>query len=388
MPEGTYHKALKAKAEVIEGNINDLLWDLAIYKYALQRCIDALWELDRIPKKSQAHQLFYSVLRSYGFRAHVARNIYSIALALVKSAKENGGRKPVIKKMCARLDYQDGRVDLGNEVVRVILRNKWYSLKLVHRKEYIERFRGLRWKEVHVKYGNGKLYVSIVFEVRYAPYTPRGSLAFDVNLRHIAVYDGSNVRRYGTRFIDALSKRARAEELQRKHPKRWRCNRRILNRIRSLHRKAKNLVVDWCRKFAKELVLKTKKHGYAIVLEDLEYLRENVVKKEDKIVWKLSIFAYRKLQEAVISKVIEYNVPVVFVNPRRTSSTCPRCGAKLSYVYRLAICRSCRFIVDRDTVGAMNIWIRFIYAHAGELGSPLSAPVMKDEARRNGRIQG
>ena len=138
MPEGVYRRALKAKAEVIEGNANDFLWDLTIYKYALQRCIDALWELDSIPKKSQVHQLLYPMLRSYGFRAHVARNIYSTALALVKSAKKNNGSKPVVKKMSTRLDYQDARVEIDDGVVRVILRNKWYALKLMHRREYIE----------------------------------------------------------------------------------------------------------------------------------------------------------------------------------------------------------------------------------------------------------
>ena len=91
MPEGVYRRALKAKVEVIEDNANDLLWDLAVHKYVLQKVIDVLWGLDKLPKKSQVHQLFYPVLRSYGFRAHVARNIYSTALALVKSARENKG---------------------------------------------------------------------------------------------------------------------------------------------------------------------------------------------------------------------------------------------------------------------------------------------------------
>ena len=91
MPEGVYRRALKARAEVVEGDTNDLLWDLAVYKYALQRSVDALWELDKVPNKSQVHQLLYPMLRSYGFRAHVARNIYKTALALVKSARENGG---------------------------------------------------------------------------------------------------------------------------------------------------------------------------------------------------------------------------------------------------------------------------------------------------------
>jgi len=359
----------------------------AVYKYALQRSVDALWELEGLPKKSQVHQLLYPMLRSYGFRAHVARNIYKTALALVKSARENGGHKPTIKRISSRLDYQDAKVDLGNEVVKVILKNKWYSLKLMHRREYIERFKGLRWKEVHVKYYNGGLYVSIVFEVKYTPYTLRGVLALDVNLRHIVTYDGSSVRRYRTRFINALSKKARAEELQRKYPKKWRYNEKILNRIRALHRKAKNIVIDWCRKFAKEIVLKAMKHNYAIVLEDLIHLHGNMSKNKDIFVWKLSMLAYRKLQEAIVNKAIEYNVPIAFINPRNTSSSCPRCYTKLSYDYRLAICRKCGLIVDRDVVGAMNIWLRFIHAYAGEHGSPLSAPTMKDETRQSRRTR-
>ena len=225
MPEGVYYKTLKARAEIIEGNTNDLLWDLYLYKYALQKCIDVLWELDRILRKSQVHQLLYPILRRYGFRAHVARNIYTTALALVRSARENNGSKPVIRRMTARLDYQDARVNIDNHVVKVILRDKWYMLRIVHRREYMEKFKGLGWKEIHLKYSNGVLYVNIVFEIRYKPYAPKGVVALDVNLRQIVSYDGSDIRRYKTRFINALSKKARAEELQKKYPKRWRYGR-------------------------------------------------------------------------------------------------------------------------------------------------------------------
>ncbi|MEM4741926.1 MAG: transposase, partial [Ignisphaera sp.] len=65
MPEGAYHKSLKAEAEVVGGDANGLLWDLTIYRYALQKVVDALWDLDGLPKKSQLHQMFYPVLREY-----------------------------------------------------------------------------------------------------------------------------------------------------------------------------------------------------------------------------------------------------------------------------------------------------------------------------------
>ena len=73
---------------------------------------------------------------------------------------------------------------------------------------------------------------------------------------------------------------------------------------------------------------------------------------------KLSMFSYRKLQTAIISKAIEYEVPIIFVSPKNTSTTCPRCETKLVYDHRLAICRKCGLIADRDTVGAINIYLR------------------------------
>jgi transposase len=39
---------------------------------------------------------------------------------------------------------------------------------------------------------------------------------------------------------------------------------------------------------------------------------------------------------------------------------------------------------DRDSVGAMNIWLRALEACAGAPGSPLRAPAVKDETRQSG----
>jgi putative transposase len=385
IPEGARYRTLKAEVEVVDGNLNDLLWDLTLYRHAMQKVVDALWGLDKIPNKSQAHQLFYNMLRSYGFRAHVVRNIYDYALALVKAVKKSNGSKPILRRLSARLDYQDARVELDKGVVKVILRDKWYTLKLKHRRDYIEGFMNLKWKEVHVKYENGKLFISIVFEFKYKPYVPRNIIALDVNLKTIVAYNGFGVRRFKTRFTDALSKRRRAEELQRKYPKRWRFNKRILNRVRELHRRSRSIVVDWSWKFARQIVMKALKHGYAIALEDLNGLRKRAGNVSDVVAWKFTMFAYRRLQHAVIAKAIEYGVPVVVVNPRGTSSVCPICGHKLTYIHRLAICERCSFIADRDVVGAMNIWLRALQAHAGVPGSPPSTPPMNNETRGRGR---
>jgi len=94
----------------------------------------------------------------------------------------------------------------------------------------LKKFLNYKQKTVYVSYKDDKFYVSVVFEVNYTSYYPQGIISLDVNLRQLVSYDGSKVKRYNTAFIKALS--LKAKELERKYPKRWRYNKRILQRIR------------------------------------------------------------------------------------------------------------------------------------------------------------
>ena len=167
----------------------------------------------------------------------------------------------------------------------------------------------------------------------------------------------------------------------RRYPERWRFNENILSKVKAFHRKSRDIVIDWSWKLAKHVVLKALIKGCAIALENLERLRERVNNESNAIAWKSTMFAYRRLQHSIISKALEYGIPIIVVDPRNTSSTCPRCVEKLVYIYRLAVCRRCGFKADRDSVGAINIWFKALQAYAGVRGSPLSAPAVKGETR-------
>jgi len=377
-----YRLALKAETETKERE--ELLWELVEYRYNMQKLVDELWDLKDVPGKSQLHAMFYDRLtEDRGYRAHVTRNMYKKAGKIVKEAIKNGASHvPIMKRLTAEFDNQDGRVDLKRGEVRVIFKSKgkWFTLKLKHRKKYINKFQKYKWKEVYVSYRNGKFYVSIVFEVEYKPYFPLGAIGLDVNLVKLVYYDGRKVRREDTPFIKALSLRAKAEEIQRKYPKRWRYNNRILNRVRELHRKGKNIVIDESRKFAKKLVLFVLKKKYAIELEELTGLIEELRNMNKQNRWKTMYLDYRTLQNAIITKAIEYNVPVIFIDPKGTSKLCYRCDTELVFYGRLGVCPKCRFIADRDKNAAMNIHKRMW----GSLGSLLNAPAVKDETRRSG----
>ena len=69
----------------------------------------------------------------------------------------------------------------------------------------------------------------------------------------------------------------------------------------------------------------------------------------------------RKLSRFAWSKIVQklsYRVPVEFVNPVHTSSTCPVCGSRLESRNGLVECPNCGFKADRQFVGAFNIFMR------------------------------
>ncbi len=353
---------------------------------ATQYIIDALWELDKLPTINQCHQMFYRILRRQGFRAHQCKQIYKYALSIVKSVKNNGGKKPVLRKLSARLDKYDAKVDLENQIVIMKLRNKVFKIKLQHYKEYIRKFLGRKWYEVIVSIDrSGRIWVSIPFRWIYKLYSPKRLISLDMNLKKVVIYDGRCVRRIDTRFTEALYLKHLAEDIQKRHSYAWRRNRKLLEIIRALHKRSRNTVIDWCHKLAKYIVLKARRTWSAIVLEDLGKLWFNASRKSSSLADKLSRFAYHKLQQAIMTKAIEYNVPVVFIDPRDTSIVCPRCGMKLVYNYRLAVCRKCGLIADRDTVGAMNIYLKTIKYLAPRHGSWGTHP-MTNETRAKGGL--
>ncbi len=381
VPRGGKILTLKACGVLVDGSPGELREELYHTRRAIQYIVDAVWELDKLPTINQLHQIFYKTLRKQGFRAHQSKQIYKYALSIVKSAKKNNGKKPELKKLTTRLDKYDAKVNLENQMVIVKLRNKVFKIKLLHSKRYISKFIGKKWYEVIISIDKqGRIWISIPFRWIYNPYKPGSVISLDINLKKMVVYNGRKVRRVNTRFTEALYLKHLAEEVQKRHSYAWRRNGKWLGIIRDLHRRSRNIVVDWCKKFAKYVVFKAKKTKSIIVLEDLEKLWLNASKKSSSLADRLSRFAYRKLQLAIVTKAIEYNVPIIYVNPKSTSSMCPRCGAKLFYSYRLAVCRKCGFIADRDVVGAMNIYLKALKYLAPRHGS-WGTRSMTDETR-------
>jgi putative transposase len=76
-----------------------------------------------------------------GFRAHHAKEIYVYAKSLVESAESNKGRKPIFRKLSARIDKYDYELDLNNMTLTLKLHNGYEArLRLVAPRERVEKF--------------------------------------------------------------------------------------------------------------------------------------------------------------------------------------------------------------------------------------------------------
>ncbi len=151
-----------------------------------------------------------------------------------------------------------------------------------------------------------------------------------------------------------------AENSQKKYPRRWKENRRILSRIRSFHRKAGNIVQDFARKVGKQVVEEAKRlNANYIVPEDLNRMITHIKKLKKDHKDKLYLMQYKHIQYWIEWQAKKRGLNVIYVNPAYSSTTCPRCGAKMAEgCYRALKCERCGYEDNRDHIAVFNLYGR------------------------------
>jgi IS605 OrfB family transposase len=121
----------------------------------------------------------------------------------------------------------------------------------------------------------------------------------DINERKIVYGDDKINKERDTKIDEAHIWKLLAESLQKKYSSprypAWRRRKAILNRIRSYHRKARNILEDWARKTSLEIVMMAKKLGYAVAREDLKGLIESLRDLPKDHRKKLIIMDYKRM---------------------------------------------------------------------------------------------
>jgi IS605 OrfB family transposase len=349
------------------------------YNTALNYAINKILRLD-LKKIGEVHNALYRELKEwFGLPSRIAVDCYRDALANANAWRNNpkrGRRRPRVRKLSMLL-HQGSGYRIKDGYVEII---GGVKLKIIG---WDSRYDGYENGEARLVYRDNKMILWISKKIpRPEPYQPRDVIAIDINERKIVYGDDRINKERDTKIDEAHRWKKLAENLQKKYSSTrypaWRRRRGILNRIRSYHRKSRNILEDWARKTSLRIVGLAKRLGYAVAREDLTGLINSLRKIRNKDHRKkLIIMGYSRLGKWIDWQAEKQGVPLTIVNPNGTSSKCPKCDSKLEENgYRRLRCPRCGFEADRDVIGKLNIRKRAlkklrIKANPGEFWPPL-----------------
>ncbi|MQL55503.1 RNA-guided endonuclease TnpB family protein [Acidianus ambivalens] len=356
------NKAIRATVSMKIALSDSLLALVNNYVKALRFTL--FWLKENVPNPnekgvlSKVHEELYTRLREeYNLPSKVAEDCYRDALSIYKGWYNNPkkGRFPRVYKPTVWLTPKASySVNFERMTVRIAsvgeLQILGYSRNL---KEYLS----WKMKESRLVIKDGKAFLKVVFEKQLEKVKPKESVAVDINMADIVVgKDDRNYVRIPTRLEEVHHWKSLAENLQKKYPRRWRENKRILYRVRSFHQKAKRVMEDFARKVGKWVVEIARDFGANVVkLESLKNLIKNIDRLPGEFRDKLYLMQYRRLQYWIVWQAKKRGMIVEFVNPSYSSISCPKCGRRMVEVSHRWFRCSCGYENDRDVIAVVNL---------------------------------
>lgn len=198
----------------------------------------------------------------------------------------------------------------------------------------------------------GTFYLCVVVDAsEESPFDPKGVLGADLSIKYLAVDSDGEIhsRDQVNQTRDRLdSLKSRLQSKGTKSAKRH---------LKKLSGRMARFSKDVNHCTSKKLVAKAKDTKRAIALEDISGIRNRVtVRKAQRS--NLYTWGFYQLRTFVEYKAKVVGVPVIFVDPRNTSRTCPSCGhiSKANRPTRDEFrCVQCGFAGSADHIAAINI---------------------------------
>ena len=322
------------------------------------------WLKENVPNPEEkgvlgkVHEELYEKLREeYNLPSKVAEDCYRDALSIYKGwyNSPKKGRFPRVYKPTVWLTPKATyNVDFERMNVRIASVGE---LLILGYPRNLKDYMSWRMREARLVIKDGKAFLKVVFEKPLDNVEPKESIAVDINMAEVVVgKDDEHYVRISTRLDEVHHWKSLAENLQRKYPRRWRENKRILHRIYSFHQKARKVMEDFARKVGRWVVDVEKRMGVNVIkLESLKNLIKNVSKLSKEFHDKFYLMQYRRLQYWIEWQAKKHGVVVKYVNASYSSVSCPKCGRKMKEKgYRWFRC-NCGYENDRDVIAVVNL---------------------------------
>lgn len=231
----------------------------------------------------------------------------------------------------------------GREIIPIVIGE--------YQRARLDRIRG----QADLIFRNNKFFLCVVVEATEAPMIqPKGILGIDVGIAYLAA-DSDGILFSGKQINQTRKRYAKIKaDLQSHGTKSAKRHLKNISGRESRFRKNTNHIIS------KNIVAKAKDTGRAIAIEDLNGIRsQTTVRKAQRS--QHSSWGFGQLRSFIGYKAAIQGVPVIAVNPRGTSHTCPKCGIneRANRPTRDQFrCIGCGFAGQADHVAAINIAAR------------------------------
>ncbi len=291
---------------------------------------------------------------------------------------------------CFHFDLDSGRLRLS------LRRGEWASFPIPvsdHHRQVLAR-REHRVTQVHIG-----LHRAVIVYAKAVPdpYVPTSLVALDTNESSL---DGVRVDPTGATFVRAPFPEIRT--VQARHTRRRRHlaprkahDRRLARKLLGREgRRERNRVRSRLHDLSHALIDQVAQSHAALVLEDLTGLprarrrpgsRRRLAFRSRAFRHRLSSWPQSELHRQLAYKAADQGVPIFWLSPYRTSSTCPRCGEVSEHRRRVGTrfeCAKCGWSLDRQLNAGLNLGLIALRRTAGLGGLRLDPDALPQDVVR------
>jgi len=338
------------------GVIRRLMSDFReMVNYCIQKAVEnkissfvKLWHLvkDEIRRWDYARQYHVTACR-------VACSVLKSWRKKVKRGEADPNEPPVVRRTFVK--FHSSLTKFKDNRLRITVKAKeyvWIDLKFgEYQKKFIDEWINGKLKIGEIIITPEKVIVPFKKEVEIKQ--PKQWLAIDINEANV-----TGVCTNGDWFIINTSEIKRIRhvyyEKRRRIQSGIKTGKRRKELLQKYGRRERNRVKDILHKVSKTIVEFAKYSNAGIILEDLKGIRKKIDYGEE-LNRRLHSWPFRKLQFYIEYKAKLEGLPVVYVNPAKSSSLCPICGGKLApNGHRVLKCK-CGLEMNRDLVACFNL---------------------------------
>lgn len=358
-------RTIKLKINPSQNETLDLENTILAFNKALNYASQIAFDNGEISYKPALQKIVYSDLRTkFNLKSQMAVNICTAVCGTYASQHSNNTYGSLAKFKNSKVIYSYGRDYSFSENQKVI------SLNTINKRikipfkvnDYFKKYLTKDWDfgALELIKKKDQFYIHITVskeeceELTVNEY--KNIIGIDLGQNFIAtLYDSKgNIKFYKGRKLKDM--RANYKHLRKQLQEKGTHN--AHNKIKALNTKENRTMTYINHKISKEIVDYAYKTKAIITMENLQGINLSCKVKKDNRYYRVS-WAFNQLQSFINYKAKQLGLKVIYIDPRYTSQTCPKCGHthkdnrnKKLHIFK---CKACGYSLNDDLMASKNI---------------------------------